>query len=96
MPLGEMLTVFCYDVSDDRRRHRIASLLEDSSTRVQYSVFESRMSQNRADALARRLASMLGKGDSLRVYAVGRNGERRSVVYGDAVPIERDEGYWLF
>jgi CRISPR-associated protein Cas2 len=95
MSLGEMLTVFCYDVSEDRRRRRIADLLEDNSTRVQYSVFESRMSRARAEALAQRLASMLGDGDSLRMYVIARNGERRTRVYGEAVPIESDEGYWL-
>lgn len=93
---GEMLTVFSYDVSQDKRRRKIARLLEDAATRVQYSVFETRLSETRAAALSQRLASLLGEGDSLRVYVIGQNGERRSRVYGDGAPFESNNGYWLF
>lgn len=96
MARGEMLMVFCYDVSSDRTRRRISSRLEDAATRVQYSVFEGRMSETRANALAQRIAAMLDTGDSLRVYAIGKNGERRTRIYGDAIPINTEEGYWLF
>ncbi len=95
MARGEMLTVFSYDVSDDKRRRKIARLLEDAATRVQYSVFEVRMSRQRAEALAQRLAAHLGPGDSLRLYVIGHDGERRSRVYGDGTPFESAEGYWL-
>ena len=96
MARGEMLTVFSYDVSSDRRRRKIAKLLEDAATRVQYSVFEVRMTQQRAQALCQRLASLLGDGDSLRVYVIGQDGEKRSRVFGDGAPFESPEGYWLF
>ena len=91
----EMMMVFSYDVSDDRRRRRVAKRLEDAMTRVQKSVFEARMSRLAADALARDVAAMIGPGDSLRVYAVGNAGLARSAVFGAAVPFERPEGYWL-
>jgi CRISPR-associated protein Cas2 len=95
MARGEMLTVFSYDVSSDKRRRKIARLLEDAATRVQYSVFEVRMSRQKAEALAQRLAAHLGAGDSLRVYVMGHDGERRSRVYGDGPAFESTEGYWL-
>ncbi|MBL3553153.1 CRISPR-associated endonuclease Cas2 [Rhodovulum sulfidophilum] len=96
MSRGEMLTVFSYDVSSDKRRRKIARLLEDAATRVQYSVFETRMSRARAEALCQRLAAHLGEGDSLRLYVIGHDGEQRSRVFGDGAPFESDEGYWLF
>ncbi|NIZ11936.1 CRISPR-associated endonuclease Cas2 [Phaeobacter sp. HF9A] len=96
MPRGEMLTVFSYDVSSNKRRRKIARLLEDAATRVQYSVFETRMSRQTAEALCQQLAAHLGEGDSLRLYVIGHDGERRSRVFGDAAPFESDEGYWLF
>jgi len=96
MPRGEMLTVFSYDVSEDKRRRKIARILEDVATRVQYSVFETRMTRQRAEAVAQRLASLLGEGDSLRLYVIGHDGERRSRVFGDGAPFESGEGYWLF
>jgi len=95
MARGEMLTVFSYDVSSDKRRRKIAHLLEEAATRVQHSVFEVRMTRQRAEALAQRLAAHLGEGDSLRVYVIGHDGLRRSRVYGDGPPFESDEGYWL-
>lgn len=95
MARGEMLTVFSYDVSKNKNRRKIARLLEDNATRVQYSVFETRMTRQQADTIAQRLAAHLGKGDSLRVYVIGHDGERRSRVYGDGAPFESDAGYWL-
>jgi CRISPR-associated protein Cas2 len=95
MPRGEMLMVFTYDVSKDRKRRRVARILEDAATRVQYSVFESRMTRQRAAAVAQRCAAELEAGDSLRVYAIGANGERRTRVYGDATPVEPAGDYWL-
>lgn len=96
MSRGEMLTVFSYDVSDNKRRRKIARLLEEASTRVQYSVFETRMTKAKAESLAQRLSSLLGDGDSLRLYVIGHDGEARSRVYGDGSPLESDQGYWLF
>ncbi|NOX73467.1 MAG: CRISPR-associated endonuclease Cas2 [Alphaproteobacteria bacterium] len=95
MARGEMLTVFSYDVSQDKRRRKIAHLLEDNATRVQYSVFEVRISRQKTEALCQRLAAHLGEGDSLRVYVIGHDGERRSRVFGDGAPFESDAGYWL-
>lgn len=95
MPRSEMLMVFTYDVSQSRVRRRVAKILEDHATRVQYSVFEACMSETRAAAIAQRAAACLAAGDSLRVYAVGEDGRRRSRVYGDGSPLATAEGYWL-
>jgi len=96
MARGEMLVVFSYDVSENKRRRKIARMLEKSATRVQYSVFETRMTKTKAEVLGQRLAAMLGEGDSIRVYSIGHDGERRSRVYGDGAAFESDAGYWLF
>lgn len=96
MSRSNMLTIFCYDVSENKRRRKVAKVLEGNATRVQYSVFETRMSRRQADNVGQQVAAHLGDGDSLRIYSVGRNGERRSRVYGDGPPFESNEGYWLF
>lgn len=95
MARDSQLRVLCYDVSCDRRRRAIARLLEDKASRVQYSVFETRLSENALRRLVAQVAKHLGKGDSLRVYTVGRSGERHCAVYGDGVPIEVEADYWL-
>jgi CRISPR-associated protein Cas2 len=95
MPSAEMLTVFTYDISSDRTRRAVARLLDGETARVQYSVFEGRLSQARARALARRIDALLGPGDSLRVYAVGADGLRRSSTHGAAAPFDTGAGHWL-
>lgn len=96
MARGEMLTIFSYDVSKNKNRRKIARLLEDAATRVQYSVFETRMTRQQAETISQRLAAHLGSGDSLRVYVVGHDGENRSRVFGDGAPFESDANFWLF
>lgn len=95
MAKSEMLTVFTYDISANRRRRRVAKILEDAATRVQYSVFEARLTAAQAAAVAQRVAAELGAGDSLRVYAVSATGEARTRTYGDAAPIEPAGNYWI-
>ena len=95
MARDEMLTIFCYDISKDSNRRKTASILEKTATRVQYSVFETRCTKQRADALSQRIAALLEDGDSLRVYVVGSNGQKRCRVFGDGPPLETKEGYWI-
>ncbi len=95
MARGEMLTVFCYDVSDNRRRRRISKILEKSAIRVQYSVFETRMNEGKTNAICQQIAVLLQDGDSLRVYVIGANGERRTRIFGDGPPVQNNAGYWL-
>ena len=95
MAWGEMLTVFSYDVSENRTRRKVAHQLEAAATRVQYSVFEARMTREKAAAVGQLVAALLGPGDSLRVYSVGADGLKRSNVYGDGAPFEPEEGYWV-
>lgn len=90
-----MLTVFCYDIGDDRRRRGVSKLLEEQASRVQHSVFETRMTEARAKRLSKRIAARLHDGDSLRVYVIGRNGERRTQVFGDGPQVQSDANFWL-
>jgi CRISPR-associated protein Cas2 len=95
MSREDKLRVLCYDVSDDSRRRKVARLLEQEATRVQYSVFETRMSIGRLNRLVARVEAKLGKGDSLRVYTISRSGERQSDVRGSGAPIETGANFWL-
>ena len=95
MPCDSRLRVLCYDVSCDKRRRRIAKLLEEDASRVQYSVFETRMGPNALKRLVSKVVTHLDAGDSLRVYTIGRSGERQCDVYGSGVPIENEAGFWL-
>lgn len=95
MSLVLQLRVFCYDVSDDKRRRKIARLLEEEAVRVQYSVFEARMSDHASARLSASVDALLADNDSLRVYTIGRTGETKCEVRGAGVPIETSTGFWL-
>jgi CRISPR-associated protein Cas2 len=89
------LRILCYDISCDRRRRAVARLLEDAASRVQFSVFETRLSSRALKSLTTRVERHLADGDSLRVYTIHRSGERHCEVFGTGVPIENEAGYWL-
>lgn len=91
----EMVMVFCYDISDARVRRRVAGVLEERAVRVQESVFEARLTPRRAQALFRTAARELGRGDSLRLYAVSAAGMRVSRSAGGA-PLPEDHDFYLF
>ena len=86
--------VFCYDIGSDRRRARVADLLEQRAVRVQQSVFEARLTAVAAQRLADRLWREMDPDDSLRVYAVTAAGLRASLSRGGA-PLAEDREFWL-
>lgn len=94
MSRDTMLRVICYDVSSDKRRRKIARILEDSASRVQFSVFETRITGPALEKLVRKVEAHLATGDSLRVYTVGTTGERHCDVRGGP-PIEPSGAFWL-
>jgi CRISPR-associated protein Cas2 len=58
-----------YDISDDKRRLKIAKIMESVGDRVQHSVFEAYLTQQELDKLLKRVRKVLSaKDDSLRVY----------------------------
>lgn len=83
--------VFAYDVVSDRRRARIARLLEDEGIRVQKSVFEVRVSPARARSLAERIDRHLDPGDSLRVYPLSPVAVGSVIVVGSGLPPEQGD-----
>lgn len=61
--------VFAYDVRDDARRFRVARILRSSLERVQKSVFEGEIDDERLRVLEARARRHLNeREDSLRVY----------------------------
>ncbi|MCI5167833.1 MAG: CRISPR-associated endonuclease Cas2 [Candidatus Electrothrix sp. GM3_4] len=60
--------MIAYDISEDRIRYRVAKILENYGTRVQYSVFECRLREQEGRLLREQLLDLLEQGDSLRWY----------------------------
>lgn len=95
MARTNILRVLSYDVTCDRRRRRVARLLESEGTRVQWSVFELRVSDAKLASVVGRIQEIIDETDSLRVYTIGRSGEKKCRTHGATIPIDRDVGYWL-
>jgi CRISPR-associated protein Cas2 len=66
-----MLYVIAYDIPCNRRRRKVAELLEGYGQRVQYSVFECVLSDKKLKELKQRLRKRINlHEDSLRFYAI--------------------------
>jgi CRISPR-associated protein Cas2 len=94
MARPEHIFVFCYDIRKDSVRRKVADMLEADLARVQFSVYEGRMTADHADWLGTRTGALLEDGDSLRVYAVTAAGLKASFVKGPH-PLPEPEGYYI-
>jgi CRISPR-associated protein Cas2 len=66
--------VVAYDIPDDKRRKKVADLLEGYGKRVQYSVFECVLSSDKYDELRKRLKKTVKLSeDSVRFYPLSRH-----------------------
>lgn len=64
-----MYLIISYDIRDDTRRLKIYKALKDHGQRVQFSVFECRMTKIQWLLLRQRLKGLLnGEEDSIRIY----------------------------
>jgi CRISPR-associated protein Cas2 len=69
-----MLYVISYDIPNNRRRTRLATLLGGHGSRVQLSVFECDLSQAQFAQLERRMARLLEpQHDQVRIYRLCAN-----------------------
>jgi len=84
-----MLYLITYDISIDKRRTKLAKLLEGFGQRVQYSVFECDMEERQVSQLYRRLTRLLrpAEGDSLRIYKLCTNCRSTVTIIGAGPPV---------
>ncbi len=78
-----MFTIISYDVVEDKRRTKVAKLLEGYGKRVQYSVFECDLSQQELLTVGRELRGLIDLNtDSVRCYRLDEAAVRRIAIYG--------------
>jgi CRISPR-associated protein Cas2 len=88
------LRVITYDIADDRRRRRVAEILEAHAVRVQESVFEWRASERKLARLMVGLRALVTAEDSLRVYTIPDGALPRCETIG-GVAIADGGRFWL-
>ncbi|SMH58438.1 MULTISPECIES: CRISPR-associated endonuclease Cas2 [Cyanophyceae] len=79
-----MFYLVAYDISDDKRRKKIADLMEGYGVRVQYSVFECHLSPKKYKELKKRLSRYYkeDQGDSLRFYPISSHTLSQVEIWG--------------
>lgn len=66
-----MFYLITYDIEEDKKRNKIAKLLEDYGTRVQYSVFECAIDYNQLEEIKKKAEDIIDKKkDSVRIYRI--------------------------
>lgn len=89
-----MYVVIAYDVTDTPRRTRLAKRLKDFLDRVQKSVFEGELDEDKLQALERRVATLLNEGeDSLRIYPLCAACKQRIRVFGQGEVLDDPDVY---
>lgn len=86
--------VFAYDISDNRRRTRVATFLEKNAVRIQGSVFEAVLSNARMAAVVGRLEELMMPGDLLRVYRLPE-GAAGNIAWIGGAPPQALPGAWI-
>lgn len=81
-----MLVIATYDVADSKRLAKIAKIMEDYGTRVQYSVFEIHADISVLEEIMRRVSREIkNEEDSVRLYPLCKNCEKKLEVIGNPV-----------
>lgn len=88
------IRVFAYDIAKDKVRTKVAAVLEEVAVRVQYSVFEARLTERQVDQVMQQIEPLFENGDKLRVYTLSeRMIESCRSVGGTPLPERHD--FWL-
>lgn len=92
MPKTVTFYVVSYDISDDRTRRKVAKTMENYGRRVQFSVFECRLSTPRFREMYGKLITLCMKpGDSIRMYTICEDCISRIHMIGVKEPAQEED-----
>ena len=79
-----MTYFFCYDIKDTRRRNKISKSLERFGIRMQKSIFQCDVSQEKADEIWKALIEiLLQKEDSLLFFPLCDSCSDKAILLGN-------------
>lgn len=82
-----MFILVSYDIPDNKRRTKIAKIMEDYGERVQYSVFECELTAKQQAKLLKELKGVLvEQEDSIRLYRLCAGCVKEIKALGQAKP----------
>lgn len=80
-----MFWVVCYDIPDNKRRHKVMKIMEGAGRRVQYSVFECEINDTRLIRLQRDLMQVIdAEEDNVRFYPLNEADIKKIITQGRA------------
>jgi len=86
--MSRMHCVISYDIVNNKRRRKLAGLLEGYAARVQYSVFEGWLANGQLKTLVHESARFIKicEGDSFRIYRICASCYPKTVAIGGFIP----------
>ncbi|MFQ3616768.1 MAG: CRISPR-associated endonuclease Cas2 [Cyanobacteriota bacterium] len=89
-----MLVLVVYDIPDDKRRDRLAILLEGHGRRVQYSVFECFLSLSEMKKLHAKVKRQVKPAeDNVRFYWIAADSLPKTLTIGSDPPAPPPQAY---
>ncbi len=90
-----MFVVVSYDIPNDKRRTKIFKQMENYGKRVQYSVFEAVVDDNKLKEMTDNLKDLIDKEeDSIRVYKLCESCFDKANVYGVG-KLNKNEDFYI-
>lgn len=83
------LILIIYDISDNKRRVKMAKLLESYGYRIQKSAFEALIGKRKLNVLVNSIEVLISKEDCVKIYILKGNCE--TYTWGNLKDIEEDE-----
>lgn len=85
----KFLVLIIYDISDNKRRNKMAHYLESFGFRVQKSAFEAILNKKLYEKLLREITYYIDTDDNVRVYKINGHGEIKT--FGDSISTQEEE-----
>jgi len=90
-----MFYLVSYDISDDRRRTKLAKTLKDYGDRVQYSVFECILKKDLVERMVVRIKEIVSEeDDNVRIYTLCGQCEKAIRIIGKG-EVTKDEDIYI-
>lgn len=87
---GEMLTLVAYDITQEKRLHKVAKICEDYGVRVQYSVFECHLDESEFSDFWLKLLDVIDESeDRLVAYKIDARCAKETLTAGTMVCSEQ-------
>lgn len=90
-----MFFLISYDIEDDKKRNKIAKIMEDFGKRVQFSVFEGLIDMEQLNKLKNKIEGIIEKEkDSIRIYRICENCQKLIEVIGEG-EVSKDLDFYI-